>query len=62
LSGGVYAPVIPAADITYSPVMAPSDNIQAGLVRSASMDLVYLALGGALFALFGVYAVLLRRV
>jgi hypothetical protein len=42
--------------------MAPSDKVQAGLLRSVPMDLVYLALGGALFALFGVYAVLLRRV
>jgi hypothetical protein len=31
-------------------------------IRSQPMDLVYLVAGLALFALFGVYAVLLRRV
>ena len=44
---------MPPPTIAYSPVMAPSDKVQAGLLRSVPMDLVYLALGGALFALFG---------
>jgi hypothetical protein len=30
--------------------------------RSHPMDFVYLAIGAAMFALFGIYAVLLRRV
>jgi uncharacterized protein involved in exopolysaccharide biosynthesis len=30
--------------------------------RSHPMDFVYLAVGAAMFALFGLYAVLLRRV
>jgi hypothetical protein len=31
-------------------------------IRSQLMDLVYVALGAAMFALFAVFAVLLRRV
>lgn len=42
--------------------MGPGDIGAAPTIRSHPMDFVYLALGGAMFALFFIYAVLLRRV
>ena len=42
--------------------MGPGDTETAPRTRSHAMDLVYLAGGAVMFALFGLYAVLLRRI
>jgi hypothetical protein len=42
--------------------MTPGDIGTAPANRSHPMDFVYLGVGAAMFALFAIYAVLLRRV
>jgi len=43
-------------------LMAMRDIWTAPKTRSHPMDVVYIAVGAAMFALFGLYAVLLRRI
>ncbi len=57
---GVYTAFIPGRGSPYRPVTASGPINLSN--RSLSMDIVFIATGLGLFALFGVYAVLLRRV
>ncbi|MBV9511244.1 MAG: hypothetical protein JO303_13285 [Caulobacteraceae bacterium] len=62
MSGGLYFPFMAPLALRRRTLTRRRDNWAAPTLKLASMDFVFLGVGAAMFALFAVYAALLKGV